>query len=190
MVAKPPSILGRILGRAPTTVEIRPVAIEPVRVAERIDPNKIPIVAENPILSGKAALAPIGGTGGIIKVPPTRIASWHSVVNGYQRTNKTLTFDGKKRNVMVYAGSYAYLARHVLLAGETVDQLQFTHSLANTPGMKSLGNGLYQLNVGPAQKLSLVNNLKAQPLRRGAVVGPILTRPITGITNLISRLRG
>jgi hypothetical protein len=188
-VSQPPSFLGRILGRAPTTVEIQPAALEPVHIAERVDIDKIPILAENPILSGKVALAPIRGTGGI-RIPPTRVASWHSVVNGYQRTNKTLTFDGKKRNVMVYAGSYAYLARHVLLAGETVDQLQFTHSLATTPGMKSLGGGLYLLNVAPTQKLNLVNNLKAQPFRRGPAVGPVLTRPFTAIGGLIGRLRG
>jgi hypothetical protein len=188
-VAKPPTLLDRIFGRAPATVEIQPEAPEPVHVAERIDVNKIPIVAENPILSGKAALAPIGGTGGV-RIPPARIASWHSVVNGYERTNKTLTFDGKKRKVMVYAGSYAYLARHVLLPGEKVSQLQFTHSLANTTGMKPLGGGLYQLDVAPAQKLSLVNNLRAQPLRRGPGVGPIIMRPISAIGGLISRLRG
>ena len=183
-VDRPPTLVDRVLRRTPTTVEIRPEAPEPVHVAERVDINKIPIVAENPILSGRAVLAPVGRPGGG-RIPPSRVANWHSVVNGYQRTNKTLTFDGKKRKVMVYAGSYAYLARHVLLAGETVRKVQFTHSLANTPGMTSLGKGLYQLEVGPTQKLNLVNNLRAAPVRRV----PILTRPFSTIRQAISRPR-
>ncbi len=179
VVAPKPSLVGRLLGRSPVAV-MQPVA--PIVAKTQVEANKIPFIQENSIISGKAALSPV--LQGKTKIQPAQVATWYTNVNGYQRLGKTLTFNGKKRNVLAYAGSYAILARHVLAAGETANKLQLAHTLAPIAGMKSVGKGLYTLDVPAAQSLHLVSNLKTQPIKSMPVV---IAKPIAVIRNLFGR---
>jgi hypothetical protein len=192
-VAQPATgLLSRLFGRV--AAPLAPIGpIEPLPVIKAVPVHEIPIARENPLLSGKVALSPIriGGAGGGGKwVPPLQVATWHSVVNGYQLTGQTLTFNGKKRRVLAYAGSYGYLAHHVLQPGETAAKLSMMHQLTPGPGLKPLGGNLYQATVSPTQPLRLANSLSTQPIR---ALPAVLAKPasvLTKITSIFGRFGG
>ena len=175
-----PSLIGRVLGR--TGSPLAPIAIAPIIAKTPIEATKIPYVQENPIISGKVALNPVvkGGT----TYQPAQVATWFTTVHGYQRIGKTLTFNGKKRNVLAYAGSYGILARHVLAPGETADKLTLSHTLAPVAGLKSLGKNMYLLDIPAKEQLHVVSNLKTQPLR---TLPKIIAKPVATITNLVRK---
>ena len=152
------SIFSRLFGRAPVTGPISP--IRQIPVAQPVATTDVPFIQQNPLLSGAAALEPY--TIGPRRFQPFQVVSWHTVVIGYQGTGRTLTRNGKKRRVMVYAGSYGYLARHVLGVGERADNVTLVHQLAPTQGLVSLGGNMYQAMVGLTQPLQLASTLKTQ----------------------------
>jgi hypothetical protein len=189
-IPKPaPSVFSRLLGGP--TIALRPIGpIEQIPVIKAVPAHEIQAVQENPILSGKVAMSPIRNGGGRPPVPPLRVATWHSVVNGYQLTGKTLTFNGKKRRVLAYAGSYGYLARHILQPGETAAKVAMVHQLTPGPNLQALGRNLYQATVSPKQPLRLANSLRTQPIRTLPAVLAKPTSILTRLGSIFNRTKG
>jgi hypothetical protein len=169
----------------PGLTAARRTALESV-AAERMSP----LLMENPITTGTIARLPIDPGDGP-RIPPTRIATWHSVVNAYELVpGRHLTFKGgKRRRIAVYAGAYGYIGRHVLQRGESVENLQLTHTIS-APGMTKIGINTYALTLNPATKLQLKNQLTAAPIAKARTVArpvQILLKPIAAIRNIFSR---
>jgi hypothetical protein len=157
------------------------------------------LLNENPILSATVARAPL------VKeinprIKPQKLATWFTAVNGYQVLgNRTLTFaGGEKAKIVVYVGSYGYIAQHALKLGETIDKLQLSHQLAG-PALEPIGNNMYRGKLAPQAKVELLNSLKTVPISRlptplarpaAIVMLPVMAivRPVSNlVTNMIRR---
>jgi hypothetical protein len=128
-----------------------------IEVARGGRPPDLPLLEDNPLTNG---------TTGVEDKEPT--ATWHTVVHCYERTPETLTFSRRKRrHVVVYVGSYAFVGRHPLRKGETHESVTIRHDLAPLDGkarLRSLGRDFYRLTLGPKDRVALVNHLEVRPV--------------------------